>query len=208
MENQSAGENKLPDHAFWEKSFATERTGWDRGGVHPALTDWLQAEALLPCRIAVPGCGNGYEVITLAENGFDVTAIDFVQQPLNRLKQKLHGFKSNSAIVHSDIFDFSPVTKFDAIYEQTCLCAIPPANRVAYERLVFEWLRPHGNLFILFMQTGVDRSPPFHCDLAEMKTLFHEDRWIWKQDERHQYEHPSGVGIETAVQLERKATGD
>ena len=61
---------------FWEQRYRDDNTPWDRGETSRALLRWLDSGALRPCRILVPGCGRGYEVVELARRGFEVTAVD------------------------------------------------------------------------------------------------------------------------------------
>lgn len=199
-----------PDKEFWDKCYAEHNTGWDRGDVHPAMLKWMKQATLAPCRIAVPGCGRGYEVEHLAKNGFDVTAIDYAQPPLANLKQRVATLANQPVLIQNDIFKFAPETKFDAVYEQTCLCAINPEQRPEYEALVHAWLKPHGTLFAMFMQCEqLQRSenslggPPFHCAIADMKKLFPADRWEWVEEPVEQFDHPNGVIAELAGRLRR-----
>lgn len=195
--NSSAG--------YWDDRYENNKTGWEHDGAHPALTDWIASGELQPCSIAVPGCGRGHEAVTLAQEGFEVTAIDFAEAPLQATRGRLSGFESSAKFVQSDVLSYRPQQKFNAVYEQTCLCAIEPAMRSQYENSIFEWLKPGGKLFALFMQTKNDSGePPFHCDVEDMKTLFSDDRWDWQTKSLKQYEHPSGVGQELGVVLRRK----
>ena len=72
---------------------------------------------------------------------------------------------------------WQPAEPFDAIYDQTCLCALPPEIWPDYAARLHGWLRPGGRLFVLFMQTGSRGGPPFHCDLTEMQRLFAPTHW-------------------------------
>lgn len=65
---------------FWEQRYQTGDILWDRGAVSPALVDWFETGALTPCRVLVPGCGRGYEVLELARLGFEVTALDYADR--------------------------------------------------------------------------------------------------------------------------------
>ena len=56
---------------FWQERFEKKQTGWDRDATSPQLLAWLESGALQPCRIAVPGCGSGWEVAELARRGFE-----------------------------------------------------------------------------------------------------------------------------------------
>ncbi|PJA33792.1 MAG: thiopurine S-methyltransferase, partial [Zetaproteobacteria bacterium CG_4_9_14_3_um_filter_53_7] len=80
---------------------------------------------------------------------------------------------------------------FDAIYEQTCLCALQPTQWSDYEQWLYNHLKPGGQLLALFMQTNAEGGPPFHCDVTEMKPLFAASRWLWP-DNGDTVPHPSG----------------
>lgn len=64
---------------------------WERGGVHPQLTRWLEDGSLEPSKlngaIAVPGCGSGHEVAALAKAGCDVVAIDYAAAAIELTRQ-------------------------------------------------------------------------------------------------------------------------
>ena len=80
-----------PTVDFWQSHFDAGRTPWDRGEASPQLAHWLDSGALSPCRIAVPGCGSGYEVVRLAQAGFDVTGIDYTPAAVARTRAALGG---------------------------------------------------------------------------------------------------------------------
>ena len=58
-----------PTKEFWDNRFAEGNTPWDRGASSPQLRTWIGSGLLKPCRILVPGCGSGYEVVELALAG-------------------------------------------------------------------------------------------------------------------------------------------
>ena len=192
---------------FWNDCYAEGKTGWNRGEVHPALTNWLEKGLLTPCNTVVPGSGHGYEVVKLAERGFDVTAIDIANYPVQHLQKQLRGYEANSQVVQKSIFDYRPSQPVDVVYEQTCLCAINPTQRTQYEQTVFDWLKPAGKLYVLFVQKGEspNEGPPFHCGMEDMKELFAESRWIWPENETiSRFEHPSGMLFELAHVLTKR----
>jgi len=167
----------------WEARYRQGETGWDRGAASPALAHWL-ANGLSPCRILIPGCGRGHEVVALAKRGFEVTAIDIAPSAVDELRARLAREQLPASVILGDLFEYQPDKPFDAIYEQTCLCAIEPAQRIAYEKKLFDWLGSGGRLYALFMQTCAEGGPPFHCDLLKMRTLFRESRWRWPEGEQ------------------------
>ncbi len=83
-----------PTRNFWDKRFAEGDTPWDRGAANPQLGIWLLVGALKPCRILVPGCGSGYEVAVLAQEGFDVAALDYAPEAIARTRALLDAIRS------------------------------------------------------------------------------------------------------------------
>lgn len=176
----------------WEGRYQRGETGWDRDGVNPLLHEWLVSSLSPDNKILIPGCGHGYEVIELARLGFQVTGIDIAATPVARMRRELEDEELQADIIQTDMFDYNPDTSFDAIYEQTSLCAIHPEQHSDYEKKLYSWLRPGGSLYALFMQTGVEGGPPFHCDVTDMRELFHASRWDWGEGESLHSPHPSG----------------
>ena len=176
----------------WEGRYQRGETGWDRRGINPLLNSWMAASLTSGASVLIPGCGHGYEVIELARHGFDVTGLDIAPTPVERMKRELEIEGLSAEVIQIDMFDFDPNSPFDAVYEQTSLCAIQPEQREAYEKCLYRWLKPGGSLFALFMQTGVEGGPPFHCDVAAMRELFEASRWDWGSDASQHSPHPSG----------------
>lgn len=177
----------------WEGRYQAGTTGWDRGKASPALHYWLETANIAPCRILLPGCGNGYEALTLAAAGFDVVAVDIAPSPVNTLKQLLADADLSAEVIQADLLDWQPDTLFDAVYEQTCLCALNPELWAQYGAQLHRWLSADGQILTQFMQTNKDGGPPFHCDLDQMRELFPASRWQW-HDTQEKVEHPS-VGL-------------
>lgn len=179
-------------HDDWEFRYQNGQTGWDRGQTSPALQHWLNSNDLKPGKILVPGCGKGYEVIELAKLGFDVTAIDIASSAIESLKSKLSEENISAKVIQTDLLNWQTEKPFDAIYEQTCLCALNPEQWNTYEQKLHQWLKPGGKVFTLFMQTHQEGGPPFHCDMGEMEQLFLDSRWNWNSDSGKIISHPSG----------------
>jgi len=203
-----------PDVRFWQERFASGQTPWDRGAASPQLARWLDAGVLSPCRVLVPGCGAGHEVAELASRGFEVIGLDFAPAAIAQAAARLAGLapeaRARARLVQADVLDWSPDEPVDAIYEQTCLCALYPDHWVAYARRLHGWLRPGGRLLALFVQIarpgaaeGFIQGPPYHCDIHGMRALLDAGRWQWPKPPYPRVEHPSGMA-ELAVVLERR----
>jgi len=177
----------------WESKYHSGETGWERGGVSPALDGWLQQGAVPQGRVLVPGCGSGHEVLALTRAGHYVTAVDIAAPPVMQLMGELTGQGLHAKVVQADLLNWTPAEPFDAIYEQTCLCALDPELWPAYAERLAGWLLPGGSLFALFMQTGREGGPPHHCELSQMRELFPDHLWIWPDAPQARVDHPNGL---------------
>jgi cyclopropane fatty-acyl-phospholipid synthase-like methyltransferase len=178
----------------WETLYQTGSIGWDRGGSSGNLSYWFEHHLLNPCRILIPGCGNGYEVMELMKRGFDVVAIDIAPTAIANLRTMLKKentqIAGNVELVLGDFFAWHPEEKFDAIFEQTSLCALSPERWAQYETQLYQWLKPQGKLFAQFMQTGKETEPPYHCAINTMIGLFPEKKWRWSKEYISQEKEP------------------
>ncbi len=178
-------EVQIPD---WEAKYQAGTTGWERSGMHPAFVTWRASGELAPCRILIPGAGRSLEPSELAKAGFNVTVLDLAPSAVAVQRERLG---SSGQVVFSDLFAWEPDSPFDAIYDQTCLCALPPSLHAGYEERVARWLRPGGALFALFMQWNQEGGPPFDCPIPRMRELFAPERWQWPAALPDRVKHPS-----------------
>lgn len=189
---------------YWQQRYDQGTTGWDRGTASPGLDGFLDhAQAAGWRRVLVPGCGRGHEVAALARAGLEVTAVDFAAAALQATSALLQTHGLTAELVQADVLQFSPTVSVDAIYEQTCLCALHPSLWAAYEQKLYDWLSVGGSLFALFMQTTNPHGPPFACPLSKMRDLFPATRWQWLGVPTR-VDHPSGLH-EWACQLKKMA---
>ncbi len=202
-----------PTVGFWEERFGTGTTPWDRGQASPQLARWIDSGELAPCPILVPGCGSGYEVAALAQAGFEVTGLDYAPAAVARTRERIAALapeaRARARVVQADALAWQPAAPFDAIYEQTCLCALYPDLWVDYAAQLHRWLRPGAKLFALFMQAlragaseGRIEGPPYHCDVNAMRALLPAPAWHWPKPPFERVPHPAGVA-ELAVILRR-----
>ena len=183
----------------WEGRYRDGATGWERPGLHPAFSGWREAGALTPCRILVPGAGRSGEPFALAEAGFDVTVVDASATANATQRARFERLHVHAQVVQADLLAWQPAAPFDAIYDQACLCALPPSIWEGYAARLRGWLRPGGALFILFMQTHSAGGPPFHCDIMHMQRLFPAADWRWPETLPAQVSHPTGFAEQPAI---------
>ncbi|HJW11189.1 MAG TPA: methyltransferase domain-containing protein [Albitalea sp.] len=201
-----------PTIAFWQQRFESGDLPWDRGTPSPQLAAWLAQGVLRPGQsVLVPGCGSGHEVVALASAGCAVTALDYAPAAVAQTQQRLHEAGQHADVRCVDVLQWAPDAPCDAVYEQTCLCAIHPDHWTAYAAQLHAWLRPGGTLCALLMQVcrdsaahGVIEGPPYHCDINAMRALFPASRWDWPKPPYAALAHPRGWA-ELPVLLTRRA---
>lgn len=205
-----------PDVRFWQERFRSGETPWDRGGPSPQLQTWMH-EGLLgdgaaAPLVAVPGCGSGHELVSLARFGARVIGLDYapeaVAQSLGRLEATGHAGRAQ--VLEADVLCWQPDEPVDVVYEQTCLCALHPDHWSRYAAQLHGWLRTGGRLLALVMQArrstadrGLIEGPPYHVDINAMRALFPASQWSWPKPPFAVVAHPLGAE-ELAVALTRR----
>lgn len=176
-----------PTVEFWQTRFESGNMPWDRGGANPQLAQWLAAGLIAPgTSMLVPGCGRGWEVAALAAHGVHATGIDYAAGAIASCETLLQSQGLTADLFQADVLDWQPAAPVDAVYEQTCLCALHPDHWRAYADQLRAWIRPGGQLFALFVQAsaaesaqGFVKGPPYHCDIHAMRALFPAQHWDW-----------------------------
>jgi hypothetical protein len=177
----------------WESRYQAGATAWERCEPNPAFLAWRAGGLLTPSRILVPCAGRSAEPALLAADGFDVTIVDLAPSAIAVQTQRLVAATPPATLVHSNLFEWEPAAPFDAVYDQTALCALPPALWPDYEERLHRWLVRDGKLLILFMQTARAGGPPYDCAMDEMRRLFPPQRWIWPETLEVPIYHPNNL---------------
>ena len=159
------------DYAYWNQRYLERNTGWDIGGPSPALLEFT-SRFDKEIEILIPGTGNSYEWIALHHAGyFNCHALDFSEEPIQRLKQAYPLWKST--LHQGDFFDHEG--QYDLILEQTFFCAIDPAQRELYMQKMASLLKPGAILAgLLFASPFEKTGPPFGGTTEEYEPLFKE----------------------------------
>ena len=72
------------NYQFWENIYRSDEAKWDLQGPTPIFGEL--AKELPIGDLCIIGCGRGYDVITFAEKGFNVTAVDFAPSAVSSLE--------------------------------------------------------------------------------------------------------------------------
>ena len=179
-------------------------TRWERGQLNPAFVHWRDTGRFKDIKsVIVPGCGRSPEPLAFAQMGMAVSALDFAPTAAAFQKKAFAKAGLTAQIEAVDALTWQAKTPVDALYDQTCLCALTPTVWQDYADQIHRWVKPGGQAFMLFMQTGKEGGPPFHSPLERMKEIFDTARWDWPDAPYFRADHDGGK-FELGVILTRR----
>lgn len=171
----------------WEQRYRDRDIPWDKGESAPVLRWFLEQEkGRIPggSRVLVPGCGRGHDACLLAGSGFFTTGLDLSPTAIEQAGD-LYTHPGLQWRI-GDLFRDLPEERFDAVWEHTCYCAIPPPRRPDYVQAMHRTLKPGGKLLGIFLlESGgdPDDGPPFGTTVEEITKIFQsvfilEAEWV------------------------------
>jgi cyclopropane fatty-acyl-phospholipid synthase-like methyltransferase len=145
----------------WRDAWDEGMTHWDIGQSPPILDDLANAGDLPLGSALVPGCGSGYDVLSMASPDRTVTGIDLSDKARERfetLREETGISPSHAEFVVGDFFTYDFHSAFDLIWDYTFLCALEPARRDDWVERCHELLKPNGELYtLLFPVKDIDK---------------------------------------------------
>ncbi len=172
----------------WNSRYVDADTPWDKGAATPVLGELIQCKPeyfIEGGRALVPGCGRGYDVIPLLDQGMKVTGMDISQAALNEA-EILHGSSDDLNWLQADLFQAQDGLEnvYDVVWEHTCYCAIQPSQREDYVDAMSHFIRPNGYLAgVFFIETGkpLEEGPPFKTSKQEVYENFgRKFKLVWE----------------------------
>ena len=196
--------DSAPTIDFWRGRYRDDHTPWDLGAPSGPVLELLRNHFPPQGEVLIPGCGRGHEALYLAGRGYAVTAVDYVAEPLGFLRRAAEERGLKLELLEADIFALPQALdgRFDVFLEQTCLCAIAPAQWPAYEALARRMLKPGGRVLGVFMEMEGSGGPPFDCPPERVKALFDSPPWEFEGMER-QPDNPDRPGPEYTARFRK-----
>lgn len=174
----------------WEARWRDGRLGFHSGSVNPHLMAY--AHRVLgppPGRVLVPLSGKSLDVGWLADQGYQVTAVELVARAVEAFHEErgkpwtvaregpFNVWRTEGVTtLQGDIFDLAPGTlePFDAVYDRAALCALDAPQRPPYAALLMELLRRGGGLLLVAICYPPHEmsGPPYTVSDAEVRELF------------------------------------
>lgn len=153
---------------------------WNFKRLPETIRNYIEGGIIKPCKALDVGCGVGNYSNWLAENGFEVTGIDFSKNAIKIAKEKYH--ESKLVFVQGDIFDQSLFEgeKFDFIFDWQVLHHIFPEDRDKYAERIWQLLSKNG---VYISVCFSEESPQFGGKGKYRKTFFDTELYFSSEDE-------------------------
>ena len=111
--------------AHWDVHYQSDKPPWETGRPSDELQRVLAEQRIRPCRMVELGCGTGINAIWLAEQGFDVTALDISPLAIAKARQRLAQTKATVRFVVADILDLpEEFETFPFFFDRGCYHAV------------------------------------------------------------------------------------
>src|SRR5438477_8901711 len=119
----------------WENRYRTgERPPWDTGRVSAELVRRLAQYPIPPGRAIELGCGTGVNAVWLAQQGFEVTAVDLSPLAIERAQQRAEAAGVRVRFLTADLLHPPEelAGPFDFFFDRGCYHVVRRADVQAY----------------------------------------------------------------------------
>jgi SAM-dependent methyltransferase len=101
------------------------------------------------------GCGPGRNAVWLAEQGYEVDALDLSPAALDWGRERAARAGVDVNFVRADIFEWQvPETPYDLVYDSGCFHHLPPHRRISYRALIEQALAPGAGFGLACFASG------------------------------------------------------
>lgn len=135
-----------PAEPFWNEFYANREKDvpFFENVPDENLVSYINKKWVLKGKVLELGCGPGRNAIYLANEGFDVTAVDLSIEGINWAKERTLAKGVEIEFICNSIFNLEVQNEFDFVYDSGCLHHIPPHRRINYVDLIKNSLKLGG----------------------------------------------------------------
>lgn len=158
-------------------------TPWDHGIVQPELVELVEGpEALAPGRALDLGCGGGTQAIYLAQHGWQVTGVDYVDRALERARRRAATAGVAPQWIQGDVTRLPELDLGDGytlLFDFGCFHGLKATDRAAYAAGIAKVAAPGATLLILSFAPhfrgpaprGISREDLIRCFGADWELI-------------------------------------
>ena len=156
-------EGGMSRHLGFELRYWSGRPPWDTGITPPEVMDFLVRN---PAGRAVDfGCGTGTNAITLAQHGWDVTAIDFSWRAIRLARRKARDAGASIRFLRRDVSRLEDLAgPFDFALDLGCYHSLEAAQQARYAATIARVLHP-GATFMMYAFLEPDEGWPAEAEV-------------------------------------------
>ncbi len=142
----------------WEARYQSGDLPWDSGLRSRELAQVLGESRIAPCRVVELGCGTGTNAVFLAEQGFEVTALDLSSTAIGQAKQRAESAGVNVVFHVADLLDFDlDLGTFDLMFDRGCFHCARKVDVAGYRETLKKLSRP-GTRYLLLTGNARDEN--------------------------------------------------
>ena len=146
----------MTEHIEWNDRYRDGNLPWDTGRPSSELQRVIQ-NTIRPCRALELGCGTGTNSVWLAQQGFEVTAIDVAPLAVERAEERAHAAGVRVHFVVGDVLNLPDLNgRFAFFFDRGCYHAVRRDAPEQYVPAVARQLASGGQGLIL---AGNAREP-------------------------------------------------
>lgn len=105
-----------------------------------------------PGRVLDIGCGTGMTAILFAQKGYEVTALDFIDEALCIARKNADTAGVNIEFIEADFLKWQPSIKYDVVFDAGCLHGISGVSRNIYKQQLLHCLNNGGDYVLIHFE--------------------------------------------------------
>src|SRR5438309_11501384 len=146
--------------SHWDERFRGGNNFWDTDRPDPALQRMLDEAAIQPCRALELGCGTGTNALFLAQQGFDVTAVDVVPQALERAEAKARQAGVSIHFTPADVLQLPDLGKpFPFVFDRGTYHILRQVDLERFRHTLAQATEP-GSMYLTLAGNANEPNPP------------------------------------------------
>jgi SAM-dependent methyltransferase len=151
----------MSDQTHWDQKYRQGDSPWDTGQPSSELIRVVAAESIRPCRAIELGCGTGTNAVWLAQNSFEVTAVDLSPLALERARQRTAGAGVQVRLLAADVLNPSQELggPFDFFFDRGCYHVVRRVSAARYVQTLLGITRPGSIGLVLAGNAREAHSP-------------------------------------------------
>ncbi|HEX5104478.1 MAG TPA: class I SAM-dependent methyltransferase [Pirellulaceae bacterium] len=144
----------------WDVHYQSGTPPWETGQPSAELARVIAEEKIQPGRVIELGCGSGINAVWLAQQGFDVTGVDFNRLAIEKARQRAIEAEVTIRFLLADVTDWKDDAEpFPFFFDRGCYHSVRDLNLPGYLRTIERVTSP-GSLGLILTGNAREPSPP------------------------------------------------